>query len=157
MDEKRGNLPQKTWKHQERITMSNLFSKILPGTKKIKTTPESTTQDPDLMEPKNPDDFMERGWLYYSQKKYDQAVADFNRVLQDMPYDVDTWYTLGLTFKALGDTQKAVDAFNKIDAIIGGIDDPQRAMIVTRLAHGQVNQIKTGNWNLEKEVWQRKS
>ncbi len=112
--------------------------------------------NPDSMNPQSTDDFLERGWLYYSHKKYELAEADFNLVLQKEPFNADAWYALGLTLKGLGDTQKALDAFAKIDGVITQIEDHQRATIISRLAHGQINQIKTGNWNLEKEVWKRK-
>ena len=97
------------------------------------------------MNPQTNDEFLERGWLYYSHKKYELAEADFNLVLQKEPASVDAWYALGLTLKVMGEAQKALDAFAKIDAVIGGIDDHQRATIISRLAHGQINQIKTGD------------
>ncbi len=112
--------------------------------------------NPDTMNPQSTDDFLERGWEYYSGKKYELAETDFNLVLQKEPSNVDAWYALGLTLKAMGNLPKALDAFGKIDGVIRQIDDHQRATIITRLAHGQINQIKTGNWDLEKEVWKRK-
>jgi len=118
--------------------------------------PVDSVPNPDTMKPLTTDDFLERGWLYYSHKKYELAETDFNLVLQKEPANVDAWYALGLTLKLMGDSQKAVDAFKKIDNVIAEIDDHQRATIISRLAHGQINQIKTGDWNLEKEVWKRK-
>lgn len=118
--------------------------------------PVEIVPNPNTMNPQSTDDFLERGWLYYSGKKYELAETDFNLVLQKEPANVDAWYALGLTLKAMGDLTKALDAFSKIDGVIRQIDDHQRATIITRLAHGQINQIKTGNWDLEKEVWKRK-
>ncbi len=114
-----------------------------------------TLPDPEKMNPQTPDDFLERGWLYYSLQKYELAAADFDVALRNAPGSLDSWYALGLTLKAMGDGQKAVEAFSRVDIMTGEIDDHQKAMIISRLAHGQINQIKTGNWNLEKEVWKK--
>ncbi len=111
--------------------------------------------DPEKMNPQSMEEYLERGWLFYSLKKYELADSDFNLVLRNEPGNIDGWYALGLTLKAMGDAQRAAEAFSRIDSLIGGIDDHQKATIITRLAHGQINQIKTGNWNLEKEVWKR--
>ncbi len=114
-----------------------------------------TVPDPEKMNPQAPEDFLERGWLYYSLKNFDLAEADFYTVLRNDPGSIDSWYALGLTLKAMGQGARAVDAFSRIDSMLNEIDDHQKAMMVSRLAHGQVNQIKTGDWNLEKEVWKR--
>ncbi len=111
--------------------------------------------EPDKMNPQTDDEYLERGWLYYSREKFELAEADIDIVLQREPGNIDAWYALGLTLKAMGNAQGAVDAFSRIDAAIGQIDDHQKATIISRLAHGQINQIKTGDWNLEKEVWKK--
>ncbi len=123
--------------------------------RKSKQTVEAIL-DPDKMIPQSNEDFLERGWLYYARKQFELAQSDINQVLQNEPNNVDGWYVLGLTLKALGKTQKAVDAFSRIDSVINEIDDHQRATIISRLAHGQINLLTTGNWNLEKEVWKKK-
>ncbi len=114
-----------------------------------------TLPDPEKMNPQSPEDFLERGWLYYSLQKYELAQADFDVALRNDPDNLDSWYALGLTLKAMGNGLKAVEAFSRVDALTGYIDEHQKAMIISRLAHGQINQIKTGNWNLEKEVWKK--
>lgn len=112
--------------------------------------------DPDSMNPQSDVELFGRGWLYYSHQKYEQAEADFRLILQKDGTNVDAWYALGLTLKALGRSQQAVDAFTQIDRYINLIEDSQRATIISRLAHGQINQITTGSWNLEKEIWKSK-
>jgi tetratricopeptide (TPR) repeat protein len=109
--------------------------------------------DPEKLNPQETPEFLERGWLFYSQKKYESAEADFRFVLQREPENVDALYVLGLTLKAMGKSQQAMDALSRIDDALTRIEDHQRAVMVARLAHGLVNQIKTGDWNLEKEVW----
>ena len=108
------------------------------------------------MNPKSPEEYLERGWLYYSRQKFDKAESDIRQVLQADPADIEAWYALGLTLKAQGNTDKAIEAFAKVDQSTAYLDDRQRAMIILRLAHGQVNLIRTGNWNLENEIWKTK-
>jgi tetratricopeptide (TPR) repeat protein len=117
--------------------------------------PVDNVLDPDKMDPQTNEEYLERGWLYYSHEKYERAEADINAVLQNEPDNVDAWYALGLVWKAIGNLQRAVEAFSKIDSVIAEIDEHQRATIISRLAHGQINQIQTGNWDLEKEVWKK--
>ena len=117
---------------------------------------EHNVPDPEKLNPQDTADFMERGWLFYSHKQYESAVADFRFVLQREPANVDALFALGLTFKIMGNSQQALDAFSRIDDALTMIDDHQRAVMIARLAHGHLNQIKTGEWNLEKEVWKSK-
>ncbi|HVP21278.1 MAG TPA: tetratricopeptide repeat protein [Anaerolineaceae bacterium] len=118
--------------------------------------PAQPATDPQQLNPKETSEFMERGWLFYSHKNYESAEADFRFVLQREPTDVEALYALGLTLKALGKSQEAVAVFSQIDAALTAIEDHQRAVMLSRLAHGHLNQIKTGEWNLEKEVWKTK-
>jgi tetratricopeptide (TPR) repeat protein len=122
---------------------------------KTKTKVEAVP-DPDSLNPQSDVEFFERGWLYYSHQKYEQAEADFRLILQKDGANVDAWYALGLALKALGSSQQAVDAFTQIDRFINQVEDRQRATIISRLSHGQINQIRTGSWNLEKEIWKSK-
>ena len=112
--------------------------------------------DPNTLTPQSTAEYLERGWLFYSHQKNEQAEADFRQVLQQEPDNADAWYSLGLALKALGKGPQAIDAFSHVDQTIIGIEDRQRAMIVLRLTHGQINQIRTGNWNLENEIWKLK-
>ena len=111
--------------------------------------------DPATMKAETPADYTKRGWLYYSKQKYDLAVEDFRQGLTSETQNIDTWYGLGLALKASGTTLKAVEAFETVLGLLGKLEDKQRANILGRLTHGQINQMKTGDWNLEKEVWKR--
>ena len=112
--------------------------------------------DPNTLTPQSTPEYAERGWLFYSRQKFEQAEADFRQVLQQEPDNADAWYALGLVLKALGRSPQAIDAFTRVDEAASAIKDRQRAMIILRLTHGQVNQIRTGNWNLENEIWKIK-
>ena len=119
--------------------------------KSIKT--ELAAPDPEKMQVSTQADFAERGWLYLSHKNYDRSVADFRQVVATDPGDMDSWYGLGLALKASGSKEQALEAFERVLALISKVEDHQRASVLSRLAKGHINQIKTGDWNLAKEVW----
>src|SRR5664279_3248166 len=95
--------------------------------------------DPNTLTPHSSAEYLERGWLFYSHQRFEQAEADFRQVLQQEPENTDAWYSLGLALKALGKGPQAIDAFSRVDQTITTIEDRQRAVIILRLSHGQVN------------------
>jgi tetratricopeptide (TPR) repeat protein len=109
--------------------------------------------DPNTLTPQSSAEYLERGWLFYSHQKFEQAEADFRQVLRQESENPDAWYALGLVLKALGKGPQAIDAFSRVEQTISSIEDRQRAVIIFRLLHGQINQIRTGNWNMEDEIW----
>jgi tetratricopeptide (TPR) repeat protein len=111
--------------------------------------------DPATMSASTTLEYNLRGWLFYSHQNYEKAVSDFRRVLEKNNNEVDAWYGLGLSLKFAGSSTEAVDAFNKVLGLIKTMEDKQRKNVLERLAKGQVNQIQTGDWDLEKEVWKR--
>jgi tetratricopeptide (TPR) repeat protein len=111
--------------------------------------------DPATMSASTTLEYNLRGWLFYSHQNYEKAVSDFRRVLKKNNNEVDAWYGLGLSLKFAGSSTEAVDAFNKVLGLIKTMEDKQRKNVLERLAKGQVNQIQTGDWDLEKEVWKR--
>ena len=113
--------------------------------------------DPSLMGAETPAEYAKRGWAYFSTKKFDLSAEDFRKALSSDAGDVDSWYGLGLALKGSGTTSKALEAFEKILESIGSIEDRQRASVLSRLVKGQINMMKTGDWNLEKEVWKNVS
>jgi tetratricopeptide (TPR) repeat protein len=114
---------------------------------------EMAKLEPETMKVEAPADYAERGWLYFSRKKFDLAIEDFRHVTESDANAIDSWYGLGLTLKANGSPEQAVTAFDHILAALNQIEDRQRASVLSRLVKGHLNQIKTGDWNLEKEVW----
>jgi len=116
---------------------------------------EVVVLDPATMQVETSDDYTKRGWMYFSKKQFDLATEDFRHVLASETNNIDTWYALGLSLKSSGAHSKAVEAFEKVLGLVDQLEDKQRANILTRLSHGQINQMKTGDWNLEKEVWKR--
>jgi tetratricopeptide (TPR) repeat protein len=109
--------------------------------------------DPALLNPKNNDELIERGWLFYSHKDYEKAEIDLLKALDESSDNPDILYALGLNYKASGNNIKALESFDNATGVLDKLEDRVRARMLLRLIHGQINQIKDGNWNLEKEIW----
>jgi tetratricopeptide (TPR) repeat protein len=109
--------------------------------------------DPALLNPKSNDELIERGWLFYSHKEYTKAEIDLLKALDETPDNPDILYALGLNYKASGNNMKALESFENATRVLDKLEDRVRARMLLRLIHGQINQIKDGNWNLEKEIW----
>jgi tetratricopeptide (TPR) repeat protein len=116
---------------------------------------ENVAPDPETMSATTVMEYASRGWLFYSHHEYEKAIADFHHVLNVDQGEIDTWYGLGLSLKSAGSADEAVEAFSKVLGLIRSLKDKQRVNVLERLVKGQINQIKTGDWNLEKEVWKR--
>jgi tetratricopeptide (TPR) repeat protein len=120
-------------------------------------SPKSTAPDPQSMNPQTAGEYAERGWLYYSKDDYTKAEADFRKALETEPKNADTLFALALNFKASGSPQQAIHTFEEVITALPAVEDSTRAHMLERLVHGHINQLKQGDWNLEKEIWHRKS
>ena len=116
-----------------------------------------TNVDPEKMNPQTAADYVERGWLYYSQKKYEAAINDYTKALSIEPDAIDTHYALAMALKYSGKVPDAVKEFNQVIAMTDSLEDTTRAIMITRLSKGHINDMQTGNWGLSKELWQRNS
>ncbi len=116
--------------------------------------PAETLPSPDEINPQNGSDYARRGWLYFSQQKLQQAQLDLEKAVE-LDNDLDSLYALGLVYRSQGLNEKALECFDQVLARLSEIPDQQRATMVRRLTLGQVNRIKMGDWNLEKELWKR--
>jgi len=111
--------------------------------------------DPTQMQPTNPAEFLQRAWSFYAKQKYTLAQTDFETVVNQDAMNFDALFGLALALKSDGAIQQALAAFEKALTLVDSTEDKQRANIMGRLIRGHINQIKTGDWNLEKEVWRR--
>ncbi len=53
------------------------------------------------------------GALYYLRDRYDDAIIEYNRVLDIKPDYVEAWNNLGFAYKKKGQLEKAVDMYKK--------------------------------------------
>lgn len=130
--------------------LTNLFHR-----KKSKPT-KAEPNDPNLMpEPSNAGEYMRRGWAYHSRRQEQKAEMDFQKALALKPDLVDAYYVLGLVLKAQGQNKEAVSYFNQVLSLIasGVIVDNIKAEMLRRLSLGHINELESGDWNLEDQIW----
>ena len=102
------------------------------------------------------DGYLRRGWAYHARGKQQEAEQDIRQAIEMDADSVDANYLQGLIMKAQGKNQEAIASFKKaIDLIEAGkIEDKAKNEIMHRLTMGHFNELTTGDWNLEKEIWQ---
>lgn len=110
---------------------------------------------PEEMHPETMADFVQRGWLYYSQKKFDQAISDFQEALTREGNSLDTHYALAMAYKYAGMEKEAVLEFSRVIDLSTALDDQVRASMLARLARGHIHQMKTGSWGDITEPWEK--
>jgi tetratricopeptide (TPR) repeat protein len=119
---------------------------------KAPLTPPSAP-DPEKIDPQTNEELVDRGWLFYGRQNYDRALDDFSKALTKDPENPDVIYALGLSYKASGAKQKAIETFEKVLLYMDRYKDPVEGRMLQRLIHGHINQLTGGDWNLEKEIW----
>ncbi len=120
--------------------------------RKVKSIP----LDPATMpEPTSADDYMNRGFAYYARKQFDRAENDLRAAISLDPKSIDIYYNLGMILKAVFRKEESIQAFEKcIELISKGLEDNHdRSEMLRRLAKAHINEQRTGDWNLEKEIW----
>ncbi len=104
--------------------------------------------DPSSLSPQAPEEFTNRGWLYYTNKDFAKAEADFRTALKHLSEDPDVFYALGLTLSVNGQPQEAIEKFELCLASLDKIEERDRQMMLSRLVKGQINRIKSGDWSI---------
>ena len=110
-------------------------------------------QGPD---PQTAVDFFRRGMKHYARREYASAEADFSISINLDLSSIDTYYSLGMVFKAQNNKDAAIQSFQRaIDLILVNPGEKKSSRdILRRLALGHINELTQGDWNLEKEIWQ---
>jgi len=107
---------------------------------------ENKIPDPEGIQANSKSEFIQRGWLYFNQNNFVEAVADFRKALDLDPQDINTLYALGLSLKARGEKEEAKAIFRQVIEQSKVIDRTDRSQILKSLALGQWNQIEKGTW-----------
>lgn len=97
--------------------------------------------NPDLMDAKTSDEYFNRGMLYYSQGEFEKSKKDFDQALSLDAGTVDANYGLALVYKASGDSDQAIEYFNRVIKLIseGALDDqPDRKNMLTNISKAQI-------------------
>jgi tetratricopeptide (TPR) repeat protein len=103
------------------------------------------------------DDFLKRGMAYYARKQYESAENDLRTAISLNADLLDAYYSLGMVLKAAKKNEEAIQEFEKVLNMLnsGRVKNSDQLAMLRRLSKGHINFIKTGDWNLEKEIWQR--
>jgi len=102
-------------------------------------------------------DFILQGYMLKASGKFDDAEANFRKAISLEPASVEAYYALGLVLKAEDRRQDSIMCFEKVLGLIDA--DPKdagRAHMLQRLVKAHINQLRSGDWDLEKEIWQHK-
>jgi tetratricopeptide (TPR) repeat protein len=94
-------------------------------------------------------------WGYYGQRQYAEAIQAFNEALRlDRNY-IDAHYGLGMALKESGAGRDAVPSFETVVHLAPQLENQVRGQMLVRLAHGHINQISSGDWDLDQEMRRR--
>jgi tetratricopeptide (TPR) repeat protein len=110
-----------------------------------------------MAEPTMADEFQRRGMAYYARKQYNPAEHDLKKAILLDKSNIDSFYGLGMVLKAMNRKDEAVEAFKQVLNLVEAKADSNKTKndMLRRLALGHINIITQGDWNLEKEIWQR--
>jgi tetratricopeptide (TPR) repeat protein len=123
--------------------------------KRKKKTEEKVVPDPATIEATTPEEYENRGMLFYSHEKYDLALADFQQAIALRPDAIDPHYSVALTYKAMDDSEQAIAAFKEVISLLDkGLlaDDPDRVQMLRRISNAQIHSLseaKTGSAAIE--------
>jgi Tfp pilus assembly protein PilF len=123
---------------------------------KVKSLP----YDPaNMAEPSDGKEFTRRGIAFYARGEYQSAAIDLDRAVAIDSSNIDSYYALGMVCKAMKLKEKSVYAFTKVLELINVQPEAGkvRNAMLRRMALGHINVITLGDWNLESEIWQRKT
>jgi Tfp pilus assembly protein PilF len=127
-----------------------------PFSRKSSADKETQNLDPhEIKEPNDYESFLQRGWAFHARGEQEKAESDFRRAVSYSPESVDANYAMGLVMKSQGNTQEALEFFEKaMDLILQGkIEEHSKSEMMRRLTLAHINELKTGDWNLEDQIW----
>lgn len=97
-------------------------------------------------------ELVESAWSHYSNNEFFRAEEGFQKALETSPNNVDLLYGLGMTYEASNRQEVAIQTFEKVISILKTPQEAishDRAFMLTRLARGHINRMRTGSWRLE--------
>lgn len=102
-------------------------------------------------------ELISKAWEMKAGGKFDDAEANFRKAISLDPTSVEAHYGLSLTLKSQDRRQESIAGFEKVlELIEQGVEDRVRGEMLRRLTLGHINQLRNGDWALEKEIWKRK-
>jgi tetratricopeptide (TPR) repeat protein len=108
-------------------------------------------------QPSTAEEFVNLGWAKKASGNLDDAEANFRKAISQKPDLVEAHYGLGLVLKAQDRRQDCIQSCEKVIELIDrGIDDRVRGEMLRRLSLAHINQLRSGDWGLEQEIWKHK-
>ena len=131
--------------------METSNSNPIKGRKVVSQAVEPTQ----LPQPETAREYIQRGMSFYARKRYEESEADFKMAIEADANNEDGFYGLGMVYKARGELEKSTNSFNEVIRLVANSPSEQhnRQEMLRRLALGHINEMQTGDWNLEKEIW----
>jgi tetratricopeptide (TPR) repeat protein len=88
-------------------------------------------------------------WQSHYDGQQDSAVQQFSQIVAEAPNHVDANWGLGLSYRKMGDKEKALKAFEKVrDLVTAQLDqletdaeDYERCLMLQRMVKQQIEQI----------------
>jgi tetratricopeptide (TPR) repeat protein len=104
-------------------------------------------------------DLIQKGWSLHAGGEDDAAEESFRKALTVDSNSIEALYGLALTLKSQGRRKDTVQVFEQIVSLLDNRHDQDlvRSNMLRRLAKAHIQQIQSGDWNLEKEIWQTKN
>ncbi len=114
----------------------------------------TTTSTPEKKNPVSASEYVNIGWEQKSGGKLDDAEASFRKAISLEPSSVEAYFGLALILKIQDRRQESIKSFEKVIELIDkDYQDKVRGQMLKRLSKGHINQLSSGDWNLEKEIW----
>jgi tetratricopeptide (TPR) repeat protein len=103
-------------------------------------------------------DLVAKGWSNHASGIEEDAEGFFRAAFEKDGRSIEALYGLALVLKSQGRRKEAVKTFKQLIDLLEAqvISDKVRSTMLKRLAKAHVNEIETGDWNLEEEIWQKK-
>lgn len=93
------------------------------------------------------------GWGYYGKGHFEQAVAQFEKVLAIDPNNFDALFGSGLAHRRHNNSQAALAAFKRAQTVAEGMENSSRSHMLLRMVHAQINYLTSGDWKIGAELW----
>lgn len=106
--------------------------------------------------PQTAEEFIDQGWSFHAQQKDETAAEEsFRRAISLSPEYVDAYYGLGLVLKAQDRRQESMETFKDVVELIetNPTKEQARGEMMRRLSIAHINQMESGDWGLEGEIW----
>jgi tetratricopeptide (TPR) repeat protein len=116
------------------------------------------TMQPPASKPDTIEEILSLGWSEYASGQFEAAEKTFRKVLDQSADAIEAYYGLGLSLKAQDRREETIRAFQKVVDLLEkdqAVDRVRKTML-RRLALGHINVLRQGDWNLEKEIWQKR-